>query len=138
MCVRDIEFTYFYDFSFGCWNCSNSIGPPSPKFKWSTHYSCIGWKINEIISGKEMNYIFLIKLMKRNDFILSLKQDFNMKHTLEPISVSRCPLSPVQAEFLDSSRYYGTRMQCLLGICCKWKLAVIRHLKLLQHNLCHC
>ena len=88
MCVRDIEFTYFYDFSFGCWNCSNSIGPPSPKFKWSTHYSCIRWKINEIISGKEMNYIFLIKLMKRNDFILSLKQGFNKEHTLEPISVS--------------------------------------------------
>jgi hypothetical protein len=35
-----------------------------------------------------MNYIFLIKLMKRNDFILSLKQGFNKEHTLEPISVS--------------------------------------------------
>jgi hypothetical protein len=41
--------------------------------------------------------------MKRNDFILSLKQGFNMEHTLEPISVSRWPLSPVQAEFLDTS-----------------------------------
>jgi hypothetical protein len=41
--------------------------------------------------------------MKRNDFILSLKQGFNMEHTLEPISVSRWPLPPVEAEFLDSS-----------------------------------
>jgi hypothetical protein len=24
MCVRDIEFTYFYDFSIECWNCSDS------------------------------------------------------------------------------------------------------------------
>ena len=23
MCVRDIEFTYFYDFSIECWNCSD-------------------------------------------------------------------------------------------------------------------
>jgi hypothetical protein len=22
MCVRDIEFTYLYDFSIECWNCS--------------------------------------------------------------------------------------------------------------------
>jgi len=29
--------------------------------------------------------------MKRNDFILSLKQGINMEHTLEPISVSRWP-----------------------------------------------
>jgi hypothetical protein len=27
--------------------------------------------------------------MKRNDFILSLKQGFNIDHTLKPISVSR-------------------------------------------------
>jgi hypothetical protein len=25
MCARDIEFTYFYDFSIECWNCSNSV-----------------------------------------------------------------------------------------------------------------
>jgi hypothetical protein len=25
MCVRDIEFTYFYDFSIECWNCSDSV-----------------------------------------------------------------------------------------------------------------
>ena len=25
MCVRDIEFTYFYDFSIECWNCSESV-----------------------------------------------------------------------------------------------------------------
>ena len=25
MCVRDIEFTYFYVFSIECWNCSDSV-----------------------------------------------------------------------------------------------------------------
>ena len=25
MCVRDIEFTYFYDFSIECWNCFDSV-----------------------------------------------------------------------------------------------------------------
>ena len=25
ICVRDIEFTYFYDFSIECWNCSDSV-----------------------------------------------------------------------------------------------------------------
>ena len=25
MCVRDIEFTYLYDFSIECWNCSDSV-----------------------------------------------------------------------------------------------------------------
>jgi hypothetical protein len=25
MCVRDIEFTYFYDFSAECWNCSECV-----------------------------------------------------------------------------------------------------------------
>jgi hypothetical protein len=25
MCVRDIEFTYFYDFSIECWNCSDNV-----------------------------------------------------------------------------------------------------------------
>ena len=25
MCARDIEFTYFYDFSIECWNCSDSV-----------------------------------------------------------------------------------------------------------------
>ena len=25
MCARDIEFTYLYDFSIECWNCSNSV-----------------------------------------------------------------------------------------------------------------
>jgi hypothetical protein len=25
MFVRDIEFTYFYDFSIECWNCSDSV-----------------------------------------------------------------------------------------------------------------
>jgi hypothetical protein len=25
MCVRDIEFKYFYDFSIACWNCSDSV-----------------------------------------------------------------------------------------------------------------
>jgi hypothetical protein len=25
MCVRYIEFTYFYDFSIECWNCSDSV-----------------------------------------------------------------------------------------------------------------
>jgi hypothetical protein len=25
MCVRDIEFTYFYDFSIECQNCSDSV-----------------------------------------------------------------------------------------------------------------
>jgi hypothetical protein len=25
MCVRDIEFTYFYDFSIECWNFSDSV-----------------------------------------------------------------------------------------------------------------
>ena len=25
MCVRDIEFTYFSDFSIECWNCSDSV-----------------------------------------------------------------------------------------------------------------
>ena len=25
MCVRDIEFTYYYDFSIECWNCSDSV-----------------------------------------------------------------------------------------------------------------
>ena len=24
MCVRDVDFTYFYDFSIACWTCSNS------------------------------------------------------------------------------------------------------------------
>jgi hypothetical protein len=25
MCVRDTEFTYLYDFSIECWNCSDSV-----------------------------------------------------------------------------------------------------------------
>jgi hypothetical protein len=25
MCVRGIEFTYFYDFSIECWNCFDSV-----------------------------------------------------------------------------------------------------------------
>jgi len=25
MCLRDIEFTYVYDFSIECWNCSDSV-----------------------------------------------------------------------------------------------------------------
>ena len=25
MCARDIEFTYFYDFSIECWNCSDNV-----------------------------------------------------------------------------------------------------------------
>ena len=25
MYVRDIEFSYFYDFSIECWNCSDSV-----------------------------------------------------------------------------------------------------------------
>ena len=25
MCARDIEFTYLYDFSIECWNCSDSV-----------------------------------------------------------------------------------------------------------------
>jgi ABC-type anion transport system duplicated permease subunit len=25
MCVSDIEFTYFYDSSIQCWNCSESV-----------------------------------------------------------------------------------------------------------------
>jgi hypothetical protein len=29
MCVRDIEFAYFYDFFIECWNCSKgAIGLP--------------------------------------------------------------------------------------------------------------
>jgi hypothetical protein len=24
MCVRDVDFTYFYDFPIECWNCSDS------------------------------------------------------------------------------------------------------------------
>jgi hypothetical protein len=25
MCVRDMEFTYVYDISIECWNCSDSV-----------------------------------------------------------------------------------------------------------------
>ena len=43
--------------------------------------------------------------MKRNDFILSLKQGFNMEHTLEPISVSRWPFIASLGGILRFIRY---------------------------------
>jgi hypothetical protein len=43
--------------------------------------------------------------MKRNDFILSLKQGFKMEHTLEPISVSRWPFIASLGGILRFMRY---------------------------------
>ena len=41
MCVRDIEITYFYDFSIECWNCSDSV-----IYIFSFYYRL--WKKNQL------------------------------------------------------------------------------------------
>jgi hypothetical protein len=60
MRVRDIEFTYLYDFSIECWNCSNSV-----LYIFSFYYRL--WKKPSWVAIVKKNMVvivFVIKIVK--------------------------------------------------------------------------
>jgi hypothetical protein len=59
MCVTDIEFTYLYDFSVECWNCSDSV-----LYIFSFYYRL--WKNPAELQLKKhmVVIVFVIKIVK--------------------------------------------------------------------------
>jgi hypothetical protein len=69
MCVRDIEFTYFYDFSIECWNCSDSV-----IYIFSFYYRL--WKKPAELQLLKKNMVVIVFRNKRksHDFCTTIGQ----------------------------------------------------------------
>jgi hypothetical protein len=62
MSVKDIEFTYFYDFSIECWNCSDSViyifsfyyrlWKKTAELQFKTKYGCDPSSVVKIVKMK--------------------------------------------------------------------------------------